>query len=120
MGGFLNQGLELPLFVLFVGLAEDHREHRQGEVVVIVMGFLAGQQGLADRGNPGLPVQPKGVRDRFGGVAEALADRGEGVAKAGEFLGIKFQDRRPHLVHQETPETGRTDERAGRTKTWAS
>lgn len=90
MVSFLNQGLELSLFVLLVGLAEDQGEHRQGEVVVIIVGFLAGVQGARDDRRSRLAF--KGVAGRAGvladltgyglrGRAEVLADGGESLSE---------------------------------------
>lgn len=86
MISFLDEGLELALFILFVGLSEDQGEHRQGEVVVIVVGLLAGVQGARDDRRSCLAFKSVAGRawvladlagDCLRGRAEVLADGGE-------------------------------------------
>lgn len=80
---------------MFVGLPEDQGEHRQGEVVVIVMGFLAGLQGARDDRRSGLAFERVAggawvladlARYSLGGRAEVLADGGERLPEAGRLV----------------------------------
>lgn len=107
MCGFLDEVLELPLFVLLVGLSEDQGEHRQGEVVVIVVVLLAGLKRARDDRRACLAL--KGVAggarvevdlscDGLGRRPEVLADGGERLSEV-QALAIIGHEMRLRMGH---------------------
>lgn len=107
MGSLLDEVLKLSLFVLLVGLSEDQGEHRESEVVVIVVVLLAGLQRARDHRRASLAL--KGVAggarvevdlscDSLGRRSEVLADGGERLSEV-QALAIIGHEMRLRMGH---------------------
>jgi len=129
--GVLDDCGEFSLFVFVQALPEDHLSEGEPEVVVVPGGLLTGLQGSGNDGGSGLAFEGIAgrawvlcdlARDCLGRRSEVLAEHCEGVSEVplqAQRVAFLSHEMQVHPVHEEEPETGRTD--AGlRTRRWAT